>query len=449
MASYPGYMGPMGMRSPIFGTPQAPQNLLGLGPQIAPSDMRKKRGIQMAGDTLTQLGIGLMGQGPSSTPQNPLQGLAQGLQGANAMASQRGQEAQDERRMQMAEGQFGMQQAEFGLKQQQAQYEQARQAKLEELITTLPPDMQSAARADPDSFWKAYAESKFPKEKEPWKPKIETIRRGNQDESGYIDQQGQWVPMSSGAAFAPRSENEEFGLQPFITKDSDGTLHAWQLSKSGPPKEIPLPDGQSVTQQITMFDAGTQGVPVGKLTGPQPAGIAAIPKDIAGEASAKTQGTAQGEAVAALPAYASSAQIALDSVDQLLSPESLKGREQASGLSSWFDPRNYVAGQPGYDFKANLDKLRGGVFLTAFQQLKGGGAITEVEGKKAEQAIAAMDAAQSETQFKTALEEYRKVIQRGIEVAKQRATASPVMPGGALPQDATDAAARKQKYGLE
>src|SRR5689334_834704 len=87
MASYPGYMGPMGSRSPIFGTPQAPQGLLGL-------DRRKKQQLQAVADTLTQLGIGLMGQGPSTTPQSPLQGLAAGLQGASQMQAVRQGQAQ-------------------------------------------------------------------------------------------------------------------------------------------------------------------------------------------------------------------------------------------------------------------------------------------------------------------------------------------------------------------
>jgi hypothetical protein len=159
--------GPNYMRSPIFGTPQVPTGMLGLGPQTAPSDMRRKRQFQGVADTLTQLGIGLMGQGPSATPQSPLQGLATGLQGANAMSAQRAQESQNERQMQMAEAQFGMQQEEFGLKKQEMEYEQIRRQKMEELISGLPKEMQDAARADPDSFWKAYAESKFPKESGP------------------------------------------------------------------------------------------------------------------------------------------------------------------------------------------------------------------------------------------------------------------------------------------
>lgn len=199
--------------SPIFGTPQAPQGFLGLSPQIAPSDLRKKRGVQMIGDTLTQLGIGLMGQGPSTTPQNPLQGLAQGLQGANAMAGQRVQEANEERRMQMAEGQFGMQQQEFGLKQQEMEFEQARRQKLEELIKTLPPDLQDAARADPDSFWKAYAESKFPKEQGPMssiakaRADLQAGRMTQQEYDAFVAKENYIRPPDQTTVNLPRTED--------------------------------------------------------------------------------------------------------------------------------------------------------------------------------------------------------------------------------------------------
>lgn len=162
---------PANMRSPIFGSPQAAPNFLGMSPQIDMEARKKKQRLQSIGDTLTQLGIGLMGQGPSTTPQNPLQGLAAGLQGANQMAGQRAGEAMDEQRMDMAQAQFGMQQQQFNYEQQKQQkadaFEEARKAQMEKLIAGLPPDMQDAARADMDTFFKAYAESKFPKAEGP------------------------------------------------------------------------------------------------------------------------------------------------------------------------------------------------------------------------------------------------------------------------------------------
>jgi len=70
---------------------------------------------------------------------------------------------------------------------------------------------------------------------------------------------------------------------------------------------------------------------------------------------------------------------------------------------------------------ARLDQIRGTTFLQAFESLKGGGAITEVEGKKAEQAIARLSRAQSMPAFQAALDDLASVIRRGQDVARQKA----------------------------
>ena len=119
----------------------------------------------------------------------------------------------------------------------------------------------------------------------------------------------------------------------------------------------------------------------------------------------KLQAKQQKDISAMENADASSAQ-ALTLIDQIASH---KGKSDAVGLSS---VANVVAipGSDRQDFLSKLDQLKGQQFLQAFQSLKGAGAITEVEGKKAEQAIANLNAAQSEDQFDQALQEYRKVI---------------------------------------
>ena len=60
-----------------------------------------------------------------------------------------------------------------------------------------------------------------------------------------------------------------------------------------------------------------------------------------------------------------------------------------------------------------LKQVQGGAFLEAFKNLKGAGHITEVEGKKATQAITRMDAALGEKEFIKAAEEYISVLERG------------------------------------
>ena len=71
---------------------------------------------------------------------------------------------------------------------------------------------------------------------------------------------------------------------------------------------------------------------------------------------------------------------------------------------------------------ARLDQIKGQQFLSAFESLRGGGQITDVEGKKATEAISRMSAAQNVKEFDTALEEYRGILFKGLERAKNRAS---------------------------
>jgi hypothetical protein len=85
------------------------------------------------------------------------------------------------------------------------------------------------------------------------------------------------------------------------------------------------------------------------------------------------------------------------------------GLDSATGLSSVMDPRNYIPGTDAKDFNVVMDQIKGKAFLQAFESLKGGGQITEVEGKKATDAIARLNTAQSTPEFKKALRELRDV----------------------------------------
>jgi hypothetical protein len=121
----------------------------------------------------------------------------------------------------------------------------------------------------------------------------------------------------------------------------------------------------------------------------------------------------------------SSANYMLSVVDQAISHP---GRATATGLSGTLDPRNYIAGTNAKGFQALLDQIRGGTFMQAYQNLKGGGQITEVEGKKAENAIARLSTAQSDKDFLSALQEFRSVLSSGLERMKSGATAAGVSP---------------------
>lgn len=86
------------------------------------------------------------------------------------------------------------------------------------------------------------------------------------------------------------------------------------------------------------------------------------------------------------------------------------GRETVTGLSGVLNPTNYMRGTDARDFQVVNDQLQGAAFLQAFESLKGGGQITEVEGKKATDAMARLNTAQSDGEYKKALEELRGIM---------------------------------------
>lgn len=81
-----------------------------------------------------------------------------------------------------------------------------------------------------------------------------------------------------------------------------------------------------------------------------------------------------------------------------------------------------------------IDQLKGGAFLQARQALKGGGAITDYEGKKAEEAYTRLSQAQSEADFKAALDEFNYYVQQGLAKLQSQAGQRPLYQGGGIGQ---------------
>jgi hypothetical protein len=89
---------------------------------------------------------------------------------------------------------------------------------------------------------------------------------------------------------------------------------------------------------------------------------------------------------------------------------------------------------PGTDrraFAAYHDQLKGQAFLQAFEGLKGGGAITNVEGDKATQAIARLDRAQSPKDYRKALDDLEAILSGAAARLQKLPGMQP--PAGAAP----------------
>jgi hypothetical protein len=174
--------------------------------------------------------------------------------------------------------------------------------------------------------------------------------------------------------------------------------------------------------------------PVGPVAAAPPARSplpAAVDPDLQRRlAAGKAEGAAEGERRAAakadLPRATAQADELLRLTDELLKHP---GLETAVGKSSMLGVQK-IPGTDARDFTVRLDQIKGKQFLEAFQSLKGSGAITETEGRKATEAIARMDTSTSEAEFKQAVRDFQDVVRAGLERTRARAGEA----GGAAPQ---------------
>jgi hypothetical protein len=172
----------------------------------------------------------------------------------------------------------------------------------------------------------------------------------------------------------------------------------------------------------------------------------------ASKAAGTTTGKTQAAAAIALPNAIATSESLLSKLDAMIGTEvkdktgkvTISGTEPHPGfrgavgmgrLTTLGIPgvEQLIPGTPAADFKARFDEIMGGAFLEAFETLKGGGAITETEGKKATAAKTRMSLAQSENEFLAAAREYKDIVKTGIERARKKAGQA---PSGGIDYDA-------------
>lgn len=234
---------------------------------------------------------------------------------------------------------------------------------------------------------------------------------------------GQWIQAPAGMG-----DEVEYGLNPVWGQDAQGNTVLGQVSKSGTFKPLDMPKGFTPTGGVQSFDTGTQFILGDRRTG-APRGI--IDKDLAGAESQKAIGDAQGKAAAAAASDAQAAQNALDLVDELRTDPN---RERGTGKSAIF---NNIPATGGYDFQTKVDQAKSGAFMTAIQQMRGMGALSNAEGSTATQAVTRMNTATTEQGFLDALDDYEKIVRQGLQRAQSRLPAIQAPQQGAPQGNAT------------
>jgi hypothetical protein len=156
-------------------------------------------------------------------------------------------------------------------------------------------------------------------------------------------------------------------------------------------------------------------------------GIIAAGPSAAQTAADTARASAGAQADIGLPQMLSNASQALQVIDALKSHPALGDR------TGWKAALPAIPGTQGADFDALAAQLKGKLFLEAYGGLKGGGQITEVEGKKATEAMARLNQTQTKEGYVKALNDLEEVIKAGSDRAQQQAQRLQPVAGGHAP----------------
>lgn len=232
-------------------------------------------------------------------------------------------------------------------------------------------------------------------------------------EGGMIGGGDAFAAMQAQAQ-ANQPQNVQYGLtpQPFVRKD--GSIGMGVFGDNGTFKEVQLPDGAEIAKGIDKVDAGDRWILMDKFgnkVGEQPKNLEA-----AAEATARGAKTGDiiGTAIAGAPGEVTAADEALRYIDEI---RNHPGIDQGTGLSS---VGNIVRGTKGYDFQNRVNQVRSGAFLTAIDQLRGMGALSNAEGKTATDAVTRIETATSKAEFLASLADYERIVKIGRDRSASR-----------------------------
>lgn len=186
----------------------------------------------------------------------------------------------------------------------------------------------------------------------------------------------------------------EYGLNPLFGTDEAGNVTVMQLGKDGTAVMTKLPEGVTPNLGIRKEE----------------------------EARGSAVGKQAGEAAADLSGARITADRTIRLVDELYNDPYLES--MIGPIEGRLPNITASAGR----VQSRMDQLQGTAFLEAYNMLRGGGQITEVEGKKAEGAMARLRTAQSEADYRAALMDFRDAVETGIAKLEARAGTTAFKP---------------------
>lgn len=174
----------------------------------------------------------------------------------------------------------------------------------------------------------------------------------------------------------------------------------------------------------TMVQPGTGGsAPTVRPLSTQQSEIGAAAAKGAAVKGAEASAEAKAKLASNLPQVIQNTNNAIDAITKLRDDPGLRY------ITGMYSMTPIVPGTDQARVDAAAAQIEGKLFLEAYNTLKGGGQITEVEGKKATAAIGRLSRKQSMSDYKNALNDLVSVLNAGLERAKSQAGS----PGASAP----------------
>jgi hypothetical protein len=199
-----------------------------------------------------------------------------------------------------------------------------------------------------------------------------------------------WVALGGDI---PDPAKNRLGLgQPTYTRDAEGKLHAYQLSATGAPVEVKMPEGQTVLGPGETAQQKAEGAATGK---------------------------AVGAARVALPDIIKNLDATDETLDRIINHP---GKSMALGKGSLI-PDWMVAGTEIGNFRERVKQLAGEAMQQTMASLKGAGlgSVSDFEQKTMIAAFVAAGQAQTEKQFNESMATAKRSLEKIREIARAKA----------------------------
>jgi len=360
----------------------------GMLSQRQPQSILGRLGIDLT-DPSSQIGLAFLNNVISTPDASPFQGVAEAAQNGQVM---------QQRKVQLAQ---------IVKKQQQ---EDQQSAQLKKMLAGDPMATQFLLAGQPDQAMKVYEQNQGL-----GGAADDNTARGRAalaQQYGLSGEDAQAYILTGKLPGSNQSVRAGVGQPIFGRNRKTGTIEPWQSMTDGSMVNIANPSANPSEYDFNPSIAASERA--------------------SGAASGKIGGTT----AANLPIAAQTAQNALDTIDKLRADT--QGQQETFGTYGPGIPAQWGFTMPGShkaDFGATLNQAKGQAFLSAYTTLRGAGAITEVEGKKAGDALARInDPNISVDAFKSALDDFESVIRAGYQRLQEQAATNGGADPSAMPQ---------------